>query len=98
MLKIWSGGRWATDPSSTRKNLVVSWETRLSLANHLHIFNIIPNTDFSLHLPRKGVMGAGETIQSYNHQKRDFHHRNVSIDEDNIDVVNDNDKEQGETG
>ena len=44
-------------------------------------------------------MGAGETIQSYNHQKRDFHHhRNVSIDEDNIDVVNDNDKEQGETG
>ena len=58
----------------------------------------IPNTDFSLHLLRKGVMGAGETIQSYNHQKRDFHHRNVSIDEDNIDVVNDNDKEQGETG
>ena len=43
-------------------------------------------------------MGAGETIQSYNHQKRDFHHRNVSIDDDNIDVVNDNDKEQGETG
>ena len=98
MLKIWSGGRWATDPSSSRKNLVVSWETSLSLANHLLIFNIIPNTDFSLHLLRKGVMGAGETIQSYNHQKRDFHHRNVSIDEDNIDVVNDNDKEQGETG
>ena len=44
------------------------------------------------------MVGAGETIQSYNHQKRDFHHRNVSIDEDNIDVVNDNDKEQGETG
>ena len=98
MLKIWSRGRWATDPSSTRKNLVVSWETRLSLANHLLIFNIFPNIDFSLHLLRKGVMGAGETIQSYNHQKRDFHHRNVSIDEDNIDVVNDNDKEQGETG
>ena len=96
MLKIWSGGRWATDPSSTRKNLVVSWETCLSLANHLLIFNIF--FDFSLHLLRKGVMGAGETIQSYNHQKRDFHHRNVSIDEDNIDVVNDNDKEQGETG
>ena len=98
MLKIWSGGRWATDPSPTRKNLVVSWETSLSLANHLLIFNIIPNTDFSLHLLRKGVMGAGETIQSYNHQKRDFHHRNVSIDDDNIDVVNDNNKEQGETG
>ena len=46
---------------------------------------------------RKGVMGAGETIQSYNHQKRDFQHRNISIDEDNIDVVNDNDKEAGET-
>jgi len=42
---------------------------------------------------KKGVMGAGETIQSYNHQKRDFQHRNISIDEDNIDVVNDNDKE-----
>ena len=98
MLKIWSGGRWATDPSSTRKNLVVSWETRLSLANHRLIFNIFRNFDFSLHLLRKGVMGAGETIQSYNHQKREFHHRNVSIDEDNIDVVNDNDKEQGETG
>ena len=42
-------------------------------------------------------MGAGETIQSYNHQKRDFQHRNISIDEDNIDVVNDNDKEPGET-
>lgn len=47
---------------------------------------------------RKGVMGAGETIQSYNHQKRDFQHRNISIDDDNIDVVNDNDKEAGETG
>ena len=46
---------------------------------------------------RKGVVGAGETIQSYNHQKRDFQHRNISIDEDNIDVVNDNDKEPGET-
>ena len=42
-------------------------------------------------------MGAGETIQSYNHQKRDFQHRNISIDDDNIDVVNDNDKEPGET-
>ena len=42
-------------------------------------------------------MGAGETIQSYNHQKRDFQHRNISIDDDNIDVVNDNDKESGET-
>ena len=41
-------------------------------------------------------MGAGETIQSYNHQKRDFQHRNISIDDDNIDVVNDNDKEPGE--
>jgi hypothetical protein len=41
-----------------------------------------------------GLMGAGETIQSYNHQKRDFQsHRNISIDDDNIDVVNDNDKE-----
>ena len=97
MLKIWSGGRWATDPSPTRKNLVVSWETSLSLANHLLIFSIFLNTNFSLHLPRKGVMGAGETIQSYNHQKRDFQHRNISIDDDNIDVVNDNDKEPGET-
>lgn len=43
-------------------------------------------------------MGAGDTIQSYNHQKRDFQHRNISIDDDNIDVVNDNDKEPGETG
>ena len=40
-------------------------------------------------------MGSGETIQSYNHQKRDFH-RDLSVDEDNIDVVNDNEKESGE--
>lgn len=45
-------------------------------------------------LLRKGVLGSGETIQSYNHQKRDF--RDLSVDEDNIDVVNDNEKESGE--
>lgn len=46
--------------------------------------------------PRKGPVGAGETIQSYNHQKKDPFHQRISMDDDNIDVVNDNDKDSGE--
>jgi hypothetical protein len=49
----------------------------------------------SLSACRKGVPLSGETIQSYNHQKRDFN-RQISVDDDNIDVVNDNDKDSGE--
>ena len=38
----------------------------------------------------------GETIQSYNHQKNNYSSRHISMDDDNIDVVNDNDKDSGE--
>ena len=67
---------------------------------HHHAYHILAIFDVILNMSplRKGGMGAGDTIQSYNHQKRDFQHRNISIDDDNIDVVNDNDKEPGETG
>jgi hypothetical protein len=47
-------------------------------------------------------MNSGETIQSYNHQlvvtKSEKHQMtpdNHSIDDDNIDVVNDNDRDLG---
>ena len=49
---------------------------------------------------RKQIVGAGETIQSYNHQsqnrKEESSEKYYCNDEDNIDVVNDDDKDSGE--
>ena len=53
---------------------------------------------------RKQIVGAGETIQSYNHQAQNrkdessekyYQPCQPSNDEDNIDVVNDDDKDSG---
>lgn len=103
--KIWSGGSWLGGAIPLPSGRALSaLGKRFSPKNcphlHHHAYHILANFDVILNLSplRKGGMGAGDTIQSYNHQKRDFQHRNISIDDDNIDVVNDNDKEPGETG
>ena len=50
---------------------------------------------------RKQIVGAGETIQSYNHQAQirkdesSEKYYQTGNDEDNIDVVNDDDKDSG---
>ena len=50
---------------------------------------------------RKQIVGAGETIQSYNHQAQNRKDESSEMyyqpcnDEDNIDVVNDDDKDSG---